>query len=142
MNGQSQEVMIYPYKDRKGRINYRYKKRPYSCNGSRQNDSAACNHSDLIKSNFNVKSEGIDLPDSNTEIKETRQDKYYIQEKDREADQFLFYNHRTQEYKIVKRNDYENVMGKLDHTQTPTQNQVDHMHGYNTKDPARIKNRI
>jgi hypothetical protein len=140
VNGKPQEVLVKPYRHN-GKIAYKYKVRPYKVNGSRRNDSAACTHSELIRTNFEVASEGIDLP-PDTEIKETRQDKYYIQEKDKEAEQFIFYNHRTKQYKLVQKKDYLDEMGKLDHTHTPTQKQVDRMDGYESKDPAKIKRKI
>lgn len=137
-NGQYKYMLVFPYR-KNGKIRYKYKEMPYECNGDRKNDSASSNHSDLMKEIFgDVASEGVDLPQSGTEIKETRQDKYWLSSKDSEAKQFLFYNHGTQEFKLVKKNDYQQVMGELDHDQTPTQNQINSMKGKKTKNQENI----
>ena len=138
-NGKLEQVLIFPYKDH-GKIKYKIKSRDFQCHGKRTNDSASCNHSDLLKAMFNgeIAEERIDLPKYQTEIKETRQNKYYLRPKDQEAKHFLFYNHETQEFKLVDRKDYETIMGKIDHTHTPTQAEVDRMTGIKTRSQKKI----
>ena len=146
-NGKVQNVWIYPYRDG-NKTKYRIKKRRFehkNGKGHREGDeSAACNHSRFMREAINeeISPEGIDLPNQKIEIKETRQDKYSVKQKDREAKHFLFYNHDNERYKLVSRQEYEKVIRTLDRTHTPTENQVRKMKGYKTKSQTDINKKI
>jgi len=141
VDGKYQYMDIFPYK-KKGKIIYKKRiHKQQKLNGNRKNDTAACNHSDLLNEVFEnkIQEDGVDLPESNTELKETRQNKYWVSPKDAAADQIVFYNHDTEQFKDVKMDDYEEIMGPLDHIQTPTENQVQQMTGFETKSHQAIR---
>jgi len=146
-NGKVQNVWIYPYREG-GKTKYRIKKRRFehkNGKGHREGDeSATCNHSRFMRESIDqeIAPEGIDLTDQNIEIKETSQNKYSVKEKDRKAKHFLFYNHDNEQYKLVSRQEYEKVMGRLDRTQTPTKNQINSMKGIETKSQDQINKKI
>lgn len=109
----------------------------------RNNDSASSRHSEIVNMVFNgnIAHTGIDLP-KKTEVKETRQDKYYVKESDDQANQFLFYNHGNNTWKLVKKEEYVKEMGDITHSQTPTQKQVERMSGFETSDQNAIVKKV